>query len=256
MRSGSDVAGNLVAGYLADAPPAQTRLEDLLDLAPELVSMFSCGRTLPLDERMPYAALTSFPPDAGVLDPYTAATGRVLYFVRDPRSLVAEMVLMSRASGAQRAQMAAKLIARIGAAGEGGKTWQAHVRDWTSPERARARFPGLVDISVVRFEDLQRDPAGVLRQVIDFLGVPEPVDDARARRAVRDWTLEKVGASALLEVPPGVSAFRDPPPPHPQLPGTLPSLGELGEEVEAAYQQRLRDNAEFAALVSRFGYEG
>jgi hypothetical protein len=256
MRSGSDVAGNFVAGYLLDAPPGETRLEDLLDRAPELVSMFSCGRTLPLDEHMPYAALTSFPPDAGVLDPYATATGKVVYLIRDPRSLVAEMVLMSRATGAQRIQLARKLISRIDAPGEGGRTWQAHVRDWTSTDRARARFPGLAEIRVVRFEDLRRDPAGVLREVVGFLGLPEPVDDARIQRAVRDWTAEAVGEAALLDIPPGVSAFREPPPRRDEMPATLPSLGEFGDEVEAAYQQRLRDNAEFAATVSRFGYDG
>lgn len=147
-----------------------------------------------------------------------------------------------------------KLIHRIDAPGEGGKAWHAHVRDWTAADRVRARFLGLEDIRVVRFEDLRSDPAAVLRQILEFLGLPERVDDARIQRAVRDWAPEKVQGSALPEMPPGVSAFREPPP-RAALPDRLPSLEDIGAEVEAAYQRRLRENEEFAALVRRFGYE-
>jgi hypothetical protein len=247
-------AGTFVAGYLLDVPPAETRIEAVLDVAPDLLLLFRFGRMLALDERMPYAAQVSHPPDARILDPFTEVTGKVIYLIHDPRSLVSEAVLKTGATGAQLTRMATKLIARIDRPAESGESWQAHVRDWTSPDRLRGRFPALADIHVVRLEDLRRDPAGVLRQVLEFLDLPERVDDARIQRAVRDWTPEKVSASNLMKVAPGVSAFREEPP-RVALPSVLPSLAELGEEVEEAYRQRLRDNAEFAELVRRFGYE-
>lgn len=247
----SDLAvGSFVAGYLLDVPPRETRIEAVLDVAPDLLLLFRFGRMLPLDERMPYAAQISHPPDAGVLDPFTAVTGKVLYLVHNPRSLVAEAVCKSGATGAERTRVAKTLIARI----DGGKGWQAHVRGWTATNRIRSRFPALADIRVVRLEDLRRDPAGVLRPILEFLDLPEQVDDARIHRAVRDWTPEKVRECNLMKVAPGISAFREEPP-RAAMPRVLPSLEELGDEVEAAYQRQLWDNAEFAALVRRFGYE-
>jgi hypothetical protein len=250
LRSDLSAAG-FVAGYLLDVPPAATRIEAVLDVAPDLLLLFRFGRMLPLDERMPYAAQISHPPDAAVLDPFTEVTGKVLYLVHDPRSMVAEAVGKSGATGAQRTRVAKKLIARIDQPGAQGTAWPAHVREWTAPDRLRARFPALADVHVVRLEDLRRDPAGVLRQILVFLDLPEPLDEARIRRAVRDWTPDRVRECDLMKVSPGVSAFRDEPP----RAARLDEFVEFGDEVEAAYQQQLRDNAEFAGLVRRFGYE-
>ncbi|XVV09955.1 hypothetical protein ACQP2X_34620 [Actinoplanes sp. CA-131856] len=249
-----EVVGGFVAGYLLDVPPGEARFESVLDVAPDLAALFRFGRMLPLDERMPHAVLTSHPPDAGILGPYAAATGKVLYLTHDPRSLLSEVLLISGKEGDERTRLARKLISLIGRPGERGKDWPAHVREWTTPDRVRARFPGLGDIRVVRIEDLHADPAGVLRQILEFLDLPEPLDEARIERAARDWAPAKVDASKLLKLPPGISEFRDEPERDP-IPEVLPSLLEIGEEIEAAYQEQLRDNPEFAEFLRRFGYE-
>jgi hypothetical protein len=253
MRSDFEVAGYLT-GYLLDTPPGETCIEAALEVAPDFVVLFRFGRMLPLDERMPYVVQTNYRPDVVALDPYAAVTGKVLYLVHDPRSLISEALVLRGVPVEERSRMAVKMIARLDAPDARGKGWQNHAREWTSPDRVRARFGGLADLRVVRIEDLQRDPAGVLREVVDFLGLPEPVDEARIQRAVRDWTPENVRESNLMTLPPGVSEFRDEPPPV-VVPGDLPTFEEIGAEVEAAYQRRLRDNAEFAALVRQFGYE-
>ncbi|MBF9128750.1 sulfotransferase domain-containing protein [Plantactinospora sp. S1510] len=253
MRSDFEVAGYLT-GYLLDTRPSETSIEAVLEVAPDFVVLFRFGRMLPLDGRMPYVVQTNYRPDVEALAPYAAATGKVLYLVHDPRSLIAEALVMRGVPVEQRSRMAMKMISRLDASDARGKGWQNHVQEWTSPDRVRARFRGLADLRVIRVEDLQRDPAGVLREVVDFLGLPEPVDDARIQRAVRDWTPDKVRESNLMTLPPGVSEFRDEPPPV-VIPETTPTFEEIGEEVEAAYQQKMRDNAEFAALVRQFGYE-
>ncbi|MFC6017998.1 hypothetical protein ACFP2T_17485 [Plantactinospora solaniradicis] len=253
MRSDLEVAG-YVAGYLLDTRPSETCIEAVLDVAPDFVALFRFGRILPLDERMPYVVQTNYRPDAEALDPYAAVTGRVLYLVHDPRSLISEALIVRGVPVEERSRTAIKLIGRLDASDARGKGWQNHVQEWTSPDRVRTRFRGLADLRVIRVEDLQRDPAAVLREVVDFLGLPEPVDDARTQRAARDWTPDKVRESNLMTFPPGISDFRDEPPPV-VVPDALPTFEEIGEEVEAAYQQKLRDNAEFAALVRQFGYE-
>ena len=246
-----EIVGNLVAGYLLDTPPGKARIEDVLAVAPDLSTLHGFGRMVPADERMPPVAMTFAHLDDGILDHYTALTGKVIYLIQDPRAMVSQAILMRRVRGEQRVQVAHKIISGI--PGKAGAIWQGHVRDWTSPDRVRARFPGLADICVVRAEDLRSDPAGVLRRILEFLELPEPVDDARIERALADWPVEKVRESMLWHTPPGVGAFQEPLRPVDKAP-TLPTLAEIGDEVEVAYRERLRNTPEFATFVQQFGY--
>lgn len=231
-QSGSTPVLGLVAGYLLDAPPAEVSPEDLLAAAPDLVTLFSWGRTVPLDEARPSVVKTTFPPAAEVLDPYREATGRIVYVVRDPRDLIA------------------RLGARSGSASE---TWTSHVREWTVPERVARHFPNVDAVRAVRFEDANRDPVATLSEIVRFLGVADEVDGDRVRRAVENWTRETLRPTVLGEAPalPGIWAFRDLAPPRPAAPkGDPPSR----RDVEAEYQRCVRDDEEFGTLARRFGY--
>jgi hypothetical protein len=212
---------------------------------------------VPLDEPRPYLARTYFLPSVEVVQQYRAITGKVVYVARNPRTLISDMVRGSRVKLEERAQRAKKVIAspdEMHRSDEGHGNWQLHAREWTSPERVRAHFPHLEDVFVMRYEDLEGDPGGALHQIIDFLGVPGEVDGDRIRRTLQNWTPEKVREAGLKEVPPGMRAFRMPRPVL-DVPEPDPSsLVDVEEELEAAYQERIFQDAEFAALVKQFGY--
>jgi sulfotransferase family protein len=260
-QSGGNSAHSLVAGYLLDRPPEKVTAEDALGVAPDLFMLFNWGRMVPLDESRPYAVKASCLPGDEILQPYRKATGKVVYIVRDPRTLIPNIIRTGRVEPAERADKAKELIASLGAVSSAlavRGTWEAHVREWTSPARARAHFPNLEDVCVVRFEDLNSDPAEALRRIIGFLGVTGPVEEDRIQRTLREWTPQKIRGTAVATPLPGISAFQEPPPARPRGPrpasGPAPTLADLGEDVEAAYRQRLREDTEFAELVQRFGY--
>lgn len=256
-QSGCEAAHGLVAGYLFDTPPGEVSIENLLDVAPDLVDLFNWGRLVPLDETRPFVVKTYFMPGEEVIRPYREATGKVVYVVRDPRTIIAGIVRGRRVPPEEKARLAVALVDRLDAIfryGEDRGTWQQHVLDWTSPERARALFPRLEGVCVVRAEDLADDPAGELYRMIEFLGFWGPPDSGRVERTVRDWTAEKVRASGAMRVLPGLEAFHPPPRPA-RTPPPVPSLAEIGAEVEDAYQRRLQQDGEFATLVKGFGYE-
>ncbi|GLZ14908.1 hypothetical protein Acsp04_51430 [Actinomadura sp. NBRC 104425] len=257
-QSGGNSAHYLITGYLLDAPPAEVSLEEAFEVAPNLVRLFSWGRMVPLDENRPYVVKADGMPGEEILDPYREATEKVVYLVRDPRTVIGSIVRNSRPEPGERQERAKRLIARLGAVSRSPDergTWEQHVREWTSPRRARAHFPNLKDVCVLRYEDLLADPAGALRRFVEFLGVLGPVDEDRVRRTVAAWTPESVRDAPISERLPGMAAFEEPRRRRPSAPEPVPSLAEIGTDVEAAYQRRLREDEEFAALVRRFGYE-
>jgi len=61
-------------------------------------------------------------------------------------------------------------------------SWSEHVRSWTE----KPRFPTLV----LRYEDLQSDPAPAFRRLVELLGMP--VDEERLARAIRFSSFDEV----------------------------------------------------------------
>ncbi len=241
-KSGCGLAHALVAGYLLDAPPRATSSEDLHDAAPDLSMMLNWGRIVPLDEPRPALARTELLPGTEVMQYYRAVTARVVYVSRDPRGIMSGMLRGRPVPAEELRRRARQLMAHPDEAAphadDAHAPWQLHAREWTEPARVRAHFPYLRDICVIRQEDVATDPAAALTRILDFLEVPG-----------------KVGASGLLEMPPGINAFRTPPPRREGLrPEPSPDTGDLARALEEVYRERIREDAEFAALVERFGY--
>lgn len=256
-QSGSATAHLLLVGYLFDAPPEEVSQEAALAAAPDLFQLYNWGRTVPLDERRPHVVRTYALPGEQIIAPYREATGKVVYVVRDPRALISAIVHGGRVKPGDRSRTAVELVGALGAIpgfGPSRATWEEHVAEWTIPERARAHFPGLSEICVVRYEDLTGDPAAVLRRLVAFLGTMGPVDDDRIKRTLAAWTPDAVREAPISSPLPGIEAFRDPRPRPGKAPGEPPPLAEISPDAEEAYRRRIADDAAFAALVQRFGY--
>jgi len=248
----------LVAGYLLDGPPGDISPEAMNDVAPELSVLFNWGRLVPVEEPLPALVRTFLLPTTEVIQHYRESTGKVVYVARDPRGIVADMFRGNRGKPEERQRRAEQLLAspdeKVLRSEDAHANWQLHAREWTLPERVRAHFPRLDDVCVIRHEDVMADPGAALGQIVDFLGVPGGVDSERVRRTVETWTPMTVMESGVFEMPPGMREFRTPPPRRQDPQFEPSSVADVDESLEAAYQERVRDDAEFAALVKQFGY--
>lgn len=256
-RSGAGKALGLIAGYLLDTPPGDVPLDTLLGTTAELVTLFRRGRMVPRDGARPQVVKTDFLPEAEVLRPYREVTGKVVYLVRDPRDIVSAVVRTTKSRPEDREQLAVKAIGRLLTESPPGKyqgNWIEHAAGWTSLDRLRVNFPNMTDICVVRFEDLRDDPAAELHRMIDALGLPDEVDADRIKRAVDGWMPENMRETPIAEELPGISAFREPRRAVVESPERELALSEIGPAAVEAYERRLQEDAEFAALVKRFGY--
>lgn len=91
-QSGCNLAWSLVTGYLVDTPPTEVTSDALLDVAPDLVTLLSAGRTVPLGDTRPYVVKTQLLPGVDIVRHCQEATGKIVYVVRDPRTLIATSV--------------------------------------------------------------------------------------------------------------------------------------------------------------------
>jgi len=247
VTAGAQRTRTLVANYLLDAPAESAR--ELYDHVPELVSWFHRGRQLPLDGPGPVIAATTFLPDTEVLRRYHAATAKIIYQVRDPRDSILGACAEEHVPLDRLGEFAKETIADRSAE-SWRSTWSWHLKEWTSPQ---PYFCG-VDVCIVRFEDVRSEPAATLEQIIDFVGIDGGADRARVRRAVENSTAEKCAALSRQERSRGIWAFRDVPPERPDDVVPPASLAHIGDDVEAAYLQLLRDDTVFHNTVRRFGY--
>jgi len=178
--------------------------------------------------------------------PYAARTVGFVYVLRHPRDVLLSNARFFGLEGREALEAFAQEFAhhlgvpRWRRMGMG--TWPGHVASWLG---ASGRWPHLF----LRFEELRRDPAAVLEQVLRFLGWP--VEAGRLERAVAGASLEAARALERRDREQGVlGAFG--------TPGGGPFVGEgrsrptlaeaAGPEAEALFRER------FGELMRLFGY--
>jgi O-antigen/teichoic acid export membrane protein len=115
--------------------------------------------------------------------------GRAIYLVRDPRDVLLSEYAFQRALGLTAVEMddyiGDFIIRQVNANG----SWRDHARSWLD---ASEQNP---DIRIFRFEDLRRDTAGTLREMLSFLEVP--TDHNRILSAIRNNGVKEMRAKEL-----------------------------------------------------------
>jgi hypothetical protein len=252
----------MLAAYLANAPVAS--LDKLEGAIPDVINVLRNGKVLPPVNGRPPILKTHFLPSAEVMSLYRSQTGKVVYIVRNPRDVILSAARHMNVGTPRKGAFAKEFVARRGlpmCQEKSWGTWPRNVGDWTSPETVREFFPG-TDLLVLRYEDMRADPAGKLREIIEFIGLGPAVEPDRLRRAVESSALERMrsikGLSQRrkLKWSSGIHAFRDRR--ENQFLGqglTNQSLAFLGEGVETAYRQLLTEDEEFSLCAKRYGYE-
>ena len=139
---------------------------------------------------------------------------RVVYLVRDPRSVVLSEYRWQLMSGYFAGSLSDFVDDFLSGAANPWGAWDRHVRRW-SAHQERTSGP----LQVVRYEDLRRDPAGELARVLGFLGDETPPDrleeivtanDLTAmRQSERDTSIPKVREDLDFVGEGGVAAWRD-----------------------------------------------
>jgi sulfotransferase family protein len=109
---------------------------------------------------------------------YRPHSWRIVYLVRDVRALLPSMYRQQRRAGSAK-EIGAFVEAFVrGDAGPFG-SWADHVRFWLGTEPSAEE--GLL---LVRFEDLRKDPATIVGQILSFLGVD--TDGSTVASAIRN----------------------------------------------------------------------
>jgi Sulfotransferase domain len=162
---------------------------------------------------------------------------RVVYLVRDPRSVVLSEYRWQLMSGYFTGTLTDFVDDFLSGAANPWGAWDRHVERWCA-HRGNMAGPLLV----VRYEDLRRDPAAELARVLGFLGddtsptriqqVVATNDLAAMRRSERDTSIPKVREDLDFVGDGGVDIWRD----------------QLPREASA------RIAARFAETITRAGY--
>ncbi len=138
---------------------------------------------------------------------------RVVYLVRDPRSVVLSEYRWQLMSGYFRGNLTDFVDDFVSGAANPWGAWDRHVLRWYSHP---ARTSG--SLLVVRYEDLRREPTTFLAQILRFLGAAPRVgleqviaanDLAAMRRNEHDTALPKVRDDLDFVGRGGVTAWRD-----------------------------------------------
>jgi hypothetical protein len=263
----------LLAAYLTGKPPQVWN--DIYAESVTLEALLRNGDLPPREPTTPVLVKTHFRADVPVLSVFRKATAKVVYLVRNPRdTLLSSMRMISTlAHDEERSRAFARdFIANegLGMMGPGPKSglglgsWPENVRSWTEA----AGFPG-AGVLTVRYEDLRADPVARFAEIVAFLDLGRPVDMADVRHAVAASTLERMREleersdeqgqpSPVREV--GGRPKRDGRrgERHPFVgDGRLDqSLSFLGEDIEAAYQELVHGDSDFAHYAKQYGYAG
>ena len=120
----------------------------------------------------------------GTHDRYSHGDRKVVYLVRDPRSVVISEYKLERRQGSERTFddfFNAFLEGNTNPFG----SWSDHVQYWMTSVPARRGH-----LHLVKFEELRRQPEQTLAGVTDFLGVG--LDDATIEGVVRNNSVERM----------------------------------------------------------------
>ena len=162
---------------------------------------------------------------------------RVVYLVRDPRSIVLSEYRWQLMSGYFRGGLEAFVDDYVSGAANPWGAWDRHVLHWLA-HPAKTAGPLLV----VRYEDLRREPAAHLAGILDFLG-------SGAAPAVLE---EVVAANDLAAMRRNEHATA--------LPKVRDDLDFVGQGAVASWRDQLPAEASsrildrFAATMERTGY--
>jgi len=254
----------MLAAYVTGREPQV--FGDIEAESPGIVALLRVGELPPLAPAEPVLYKVQFKADVPVLVWYRETTAKIVYLVRNPRDLLLSamrMAWISRDDAERGRAFARDFIANKGqgitmgrGVNPGFGSWPENVGSWT--ESAKDIFPN-ADVLTVRYEDLRADPVTGFHEIVAFLDLGRPVDMADVRRAVAASTLERMrdmekrsdqragraassGAKAGDEVAFVGEGRQD------------QSLAFLGEDIEAAYQELLRGDSEFAHYAKQYGY--
>jgi hypothetical protein len=137
----------------------------------------------------PYAAPVF--PDGGRMipthEPYRSEYRKAIYLVRDARDVVLSEYAFEKALGLFGGDLDAFIGAFLAGRVNGYGAWHRHVASWLD-----AAETGRVQLLLVKYEEMRRDPEAKLREIVQFLGVER--DAASIRAAVENNSLEKMRA--------------------------------------------------------------
>lgn len=162
---------------------------------------------------------------------------RVVYLVRDPRSVVLSEYRWQLMSGYFAGSLTDFVDDFLSGAVNPWGAWDRHVQRWCAHQEDRTR-----PLLVVRYEDLRRDPAAGLARILGFLGDHSPPirvqeivaanDLASMRRSEQDTSIPKIRQDLDFVGDGGVAGWRH------QLP----------------HDASARIAARFAETITRTGY--
>jgi hypothetical protein len=120
-------------------------------------------------------------------EPYRPEYRKAVYVVRDVRDVILSEFAFQRWRGVSEDDLEAYIDAFINARthGFGFPDWNAHVASWLD-----ARDQGRGNIFIARYEDMRRDTARMLGEIVSFLGVE--ADPARIDEAIHNNTLRRM----------------------------------------------------------------
>lgn len=179
-----------------------------------------------LNEAVPYVGAHAHVPgilaDGGRLirshETLDVGPRRVVYLVRDPRSVVLSEYRWQLMSGYFAGSLTEFVDDFVSGAANPWGAWDRHVQRWWAHQERTAG-----PLLVVRYEDLRRDPAAGLARVLGFLGGDIPsirlqqvvaANDLTAmRQSERDTSIPKVREDLDFVGDGGVTVWRDQLPP-------------------------------------------
>ena len=158
-RSGTTWAGFLVASALH--PSERFDIKSYLRHLPDVNELYFGFRSLRDHSALPDPRVFS------VHAPYDPALARVIYVLRDPRDVMVSYWHFQRLTEASFQLGLREFVQRDD---HWPCRWDEHVAGWLLDHRPR-------DMLVVRYEDLQRDPAKALREMLEFARLPARAED-------------------------------------------------------------------------------
>lgn len=120
-------------------------------------------------------------------EPYRREYHKAIYLVRDARDVVLSEYAFEKALGIFTGDLDAFIKAFLKGKVNGYGAWHRHVASWLDAADA-----GKVNLLVVKYEDMRRNPEAKLKEIVKFLGVDR--DAAAIGAAVENNSIEKMRA--------------------------------------------------------------